>query len=79
MITKEQQLIFAIARSKLADYTTEDWLEISQAYQEFLEDTAELNEENVEDIREDFSFIEWFDEFLEDQTWICENADLDKD
>lgn len=72
MIIDEQKMVYILTKPELRNWSNEVWGEMWEYYLEWCTETAELNNEIVDVIMEDFDFITWYRDWLEDQTAVNE-------
>ena len=70
MITNEDKVLYILTQPELGSWSQEVWGEMWVEYIEWCSEVADLNDETVDAIMEDFDFLDWYKEWLEDQTAV---------
>jgi hypothetical protein len=74
MITNEQKLFYILAEPRLGVWAQSRWDDTWQEYIEWCTETAELNNETLEETMEWLLFLDWLEEYEEDQAYCWEMA-----
>ena len=72
MITKEDKLVYILTNPELKNWTDEVWNDMWNEYTEWCSETAELNDQTLEETMEWLLFLDWLEEYEEDQAYIWE-------
>lgn len=72
MITNEQKLVYILTNPELVNWSKEVWDDAWENYLVDCDDMAEDNDCPAEEIMEEWSFLDWYEDGQEDQVYTWE-------